>query len=892
MPPTRFLSHLKALFRRGRMEDELSDELQFHLQNEIQKNIAAGMNPKQARYAALRALGGVKQEEWRNSRALRLIDEFWQDLRYGLRLSRLNWRYAAMVVLTLAVCVGANTAVFTVVHSVLLQPLPVPGADDIVLMSNQYPKAGSTDSEWSAGADYYDRMREVTALEDVAMFNFNSQTMESNGIAEQLTGMVVTPSLFRLLRVTPTLGRPFTDDEGEIGVEQKVILSHALWYRLYAGDPGVFGRELRLGGRPFTIVGVMPRDFLFINPEVSLWIPLALTPEQKAGRHANNWYNIGRLKPGATVEQAQAQVDALNAANLERFPQLREFLINAGFHTKVSPLKDLLVKGVRSTLYMLWAGAAFVLLIGVLNIAGIAVARTNVRMKELGTRFALGAGLARVARQLMVESILIALAGGLAGFGLGAILVRALTVVGFDRFPRAQEVRIDGPVLVFALSVSILAGALIALLSVAYVSRLNLTDVLHDSGRTSSSGVRSRIVRKSLVVAQVGFAFVLLTGAGLLLASFRELLRVDPGFATGGILTASTTISPSKYSGPPELRSLMNRSLDAIRRISGVASAGATTGIPFAGDYDENVIFAEGYIAKPGESMIAPLALLVTPGYFETMRVPLVRGRYFTERDNETSPRVVIIDERLASKFWPNQDPIGKRMRLPSGPDLMKTDERTQWITVVGVVRSVRLQNLAGTGNSSGAYYFSCAQTPPRNYTFAIRTHQATAGVAQAMRTAIANVDPTLALFDIRTMSERTELSVSSRKAAMSLAVAFGGVALFLSAVGIYGVLSYLLAQRRREIGIRIALGSSQAGIFRLFLREGIVLVSSGLVLGFAGAAAMRRAVENQIYGVHPLDPIVLLAVGTLLGTVALSACLWPARQAAKIDPVIALNEQ
>ena len=821
-----------------------------------------------------------------------MIDELWKDLRYALRLSRLNWRYAVMVVLTLAVCVGANTAVFTVVHSVLLQPLPVPGADDIVLMSNQYPKAGAADSQWSAGADYYDRMRDVTTLQDVAMFNFSSQTIESSGTAEQLTGMMVTPSLFKLLRVTPAVGRLFADSEGEVGGAQKVILSHALWYRLYAGDAGVLGRELRLGGRPYSIVGVMPREFLFINPEVRFWVPLALTPEEKTGRHGNNWYNIGRLKPGATLEQVQTQIDALNAANLERFPQWREILINAGFHTTVSPLKDLLVKDVRSTLYMLWAGAGFVLLIGVLNVAGIAVARIHGRTKELGTRFALGASLARVARQLMVESILVALAGGLVGLGLSAILVRALAAVGLDRFPRAEEVRIDAPVLIFALGVSIFAGALIALLSVAYISRLNLRDVLHDSGRSGSSGVGSRLLRKSLVVAQVGFAFVLLSGAGLLLASFRELLKVNPGFATDAILTASTTVPTSKYAGPPELRSLADRSLEAIRRIPGVASAGATTGIPFAGKYFDSVIIAEGYVMKPGESLIAPLTVAVTPGYFETMRVPLVRGRYFDERDNESSPRSVIIDERLADKFWPDQDPVGKRMRQPSEPDLMKADERTEWLTVVGVVRSVRLQNLAGTGNPVGIYYFSFAQTTPRNYTFAIKTHQATTGIAQAVRNAMAQVDPTLVLFDVKTMAERIELSISSRKAAMSLAVGFGGVALFLSGVGIYGVLSYLLAQRRREIGIRIALGSTRTGILRLFLREGIVLVSGGLVLGFAGAAAMRRALENQIYGVHPLDPMVLGAAGTVLATVALSACLWPARQATRIDPMIALNEE
>jgi predicted permease len=377
------------------------------------------------------------------------------------------------------------------------------------------------------------------------------------------------------------------------------------------------------------------------------------------------------------------------------------------------------------------------------------------------------------------------------------------------------------------------------------------------------------------------------------LASFRRLLNVDPGFTTESVLTASTSAPLARYVDDNSLRSLMGRSLAAIRNIPGVAAAGATTTIPWSGDTSDGVIFPEGYAMKPGGSIVSPLRLLVTPQYMEAMHLPLQRGRYFAESDNETSPRVAIVDERLANKFWPNLDPIGRRIYQPQNrAEFSKTDEHTRWIKVVGVVRTSRIQDLAGGGNRGGAYYLPYAQDPESSFTFAVSSSTDLSTISHEVRTAMAQVDPTLALFDVRTMEQRKELSLSSRRTAMSLALAFGGLALFLSAIGIYSVLSYLLGQRRREIGIRLAVGSSPAGIFQLFLREGLLLIGCGLVLGLIGSAALRKAVENQIYGVQPLDPLVLGMVIVLLGGVALAACLRPAQLATRVDPLIVLNEQ
>jgi predicted permease len=821
-----------------------------------------------------------------------MMGTLFSEIRYSARSVLKDWRFAAMVMLTLSVCIGVNTTLFTIINSVLLQPLPVPDADAIVLMANQYPKAGVTDLNQSGGADYYDRMRVVTALQDQAMFDTIAYTMNDNGAPERLSGMEGTPSLFRLLRVSPVLGRTFSDNEGEIGSAQKVLLSYALWQKLYAGDTSILGRELRLNGRPFTVVGVMPRDFLFVDPNVRFWVPLAFTAEQKEGRHSNNWYNIGRLKPGATLAQVQSQLDALNAANMERFPKWKEILINAGFHTQARPLKDLLVKEVKGTLYLLWGGAAFVLLIGAVNIANLALARTTLRMKEFATRLALGASHGQIARQLIAENVMIAVEGGLAGLGLGYTIIKALGRVGLDRFPRATEVHIGLSVILFALGVAVLAGVCIALAPLASIFKLSLSTALCESSRTGTGGRRSRMARQSLVVAQVGFASILLAGAGLLLTSFRRLLNVDPGFKTAGVLTASISAPGSRYRNEADLRSLMNRSLQEIRRIPGVKAAGATTGIPFKSGYSDSVIIAETHAMKPGESFISPMQLMATPGYMEAMGIALIKGRYFDERDDEKAPRAVIVDQRLAHLFWPDRDPIGQRMYQPNSIEFMKTDEHTEWLKVVGVVRTLRLADLTGSGYPAGAYYFPYAQSTQRGYSFAISAATDTSAIARALRTSMSSVDPRLALFDVKTISERRDLSLASRRTSMSIAMAFGGLALFLSAIGIYSVLSYLLGQRRREIGIRLAIGSSPAGIFRLFLREGMLLVGGGLVLGIAGSIALRTAIKNQIYGVQPLDPVVIGSVALVLGIVAMIACLRPAQQATKVDPVVVLNEQ
>jgi len=816
-----------------------------------------------------------------------------RNLRQAVRSLMGDKGFTVTVVLTIAVCIAANTATFAVVNSVLLRPLPVPDAGSILVMANRYPKAGADFGYNSSAGDYYDRMRDVHVFSEQALFLTNGQTLEIQGAPERVTGMLATPSLFRLLRVSPAYGRAFSDAEGEPGGDKKAILSDGMSRRLFGSPQAALGRDIRMSGQPFTVVGVMPPGFNFIDPEVRLWIPAAFTPKEREVRHSNSWQNIGRLKPGANAQEAQSQVDALNRANLDRFPGFRELLINAGFHTVVSPLEDMLVKQVREALYLLWGGAAFVLLIGVVNVANLVLARTTQRRKEFATRLALGAGAGRLVRQLVTESVLVAIAGGAAGAALGAGLLSALTHSGIETLPRAGEVRVDGVVVLAMLVTAALVGIVIGLIPSVQVMGARVNEVLREESRSGTGGRRARRVRQVLVAAQVGLAFVLLAGAGLVLASFRELLHVDPGFDVKGVVTAATNVPQSLYPKDTDASKLMDRTLAAIRAIPGVTAAGATTSIPWGGNHNDSVILAEGYIMKPGESLISPEQIMITPGYFEAMHIAMVAGRPFDARDGDSAPGAIIVDERLARHFWPGINPIGRRMYRPEDiNNLLKTDEHTHWLTVVGVIRPVHTADVEGNGSPVGAYYQTFAQNVQRGYALAIKTSGDSGPILRAVRARFAAIAPNLALFDIHTMEERGDLSLASRRASLTLAMFFGCLALFLSAIGIYGVLAYLVTQRQREIGIRAALGCTTGGVVRLVVGEALWLMGAGLLLGVAGSVALQSVVAGQLYGVKPLDPVVMSAVILTLAVVGLAACVLPARRATRVDPVMVLREQ
>ncbi len=824
-----------------------------------------------------------------------MMSTLFTDLRVGLRLLRRDKVFTATALLTLAICIGANAALFSVVRGVLLKPLAMPDSERIVVAGSVYPGAGIHEPIGAAVPDYFDRLRDVTVFAEQAMFRRDDRSVDEGGTPTRVEAMTVTPSFFRVAGVKPQLGRTFTDQEGEIGHEFVVVLSDSFWRARFAGDPSAVGRELRLDGRPYAVVGVMPPGFRPTDDDMELWTPMTFTVEQRSdnSRHSNNALYIARLKPGATLQQAQAQIDALNVANLDRFPQFKEVVINAGFRTVVSRLQDQMVKDVRATLYLMWGGSLFVLLIGCVNVANLALVRTRSRLKELATRLALGAGRWQITRQLILEHLLLAAGAAIAGIAIGSAALLAMDALSVQELPRAQDIGLDRVVVMYTLAAAVAIGLLLGLIPVAATMSANIVGVLREEGRSATSGRGAQSFRRGLVVAQVASAFVLLVGAGLLFASLQRILAVDPGFRTGGVLTGAVSLPESRYSERAARRRFTDEALRRVRALPGVTAAGAADSIPLGNSASASAIMAEGYTAQPGESLLAPAEVRMSDGYFEAIRVRLVAGRFFNERDTATAPRVIIVDDRLARRFWPNENPLGRRMYRPSddGDTPMAITAKTEFMTVVGVVAEMKLRNLADGDDRVGAYFIPLAQEPQDDLTFVLRTDGDPTALSGALRREVAAVDAQLPVFEMRPMTYWTERSLARRRSPALLSVAFGFVALFLSAIGIYGVLAYLVTQRTKEIGIRVALGSSASGVFTLVLREGVLLVGIGLLAGGLGSFMLRRALEGQLFGVTASNPGVLVLVTAMLTLVALTACAVPARRATKIDPLVALND-
>lgn len=832
---------------------------------------------------------GPRRPQLRTSFA---AERWLRELALGLRVLRKDRGFTATAIVTLAVCLGGHAAIVAGVNAMLFHPLRVPEPGRVLLMANQYPLVESRRAILSSTPDYDDRLRHVTVFEEQALYNFYSATIETGGVATRMRGMVATPSLFRLLRVNPAQGRIFTEDEGTLDHEARIIITDGLWRELLGTDPAVVGRTLRVNGREFTIVGILPPDFSFVDPDARFWIPLALTARQRSdeARHGNGWYSVGRLKPGATIEQVRDQLKALDAVNFERTPpNLKKIVISTGYHTGVEPLEDALVRPVRGALYLLWGAALAVLVIGVANLGNIALARSRARLNELGTRLAIGAGRFDVVRQLLVEGLLIAISGAAGGVILGAWLLSALRT----RAPGTAPLHIDATVAGITLGLGLIAGFLIGLLSASPLYTMSLGTMLHQGSRSGTQGRTLRATRRTLVVVQVACSFMLLMGSALLWVSLRNLLATDPGFRIENVITGAINLPGTRFAADDAARTFLNRSLASIRQLPGVVAAGATTIVPLSGNAQSGLIVAEGYVPRPGEPAVSGVRSFVTPGYFEAVGTPLIRGRYFDERDNQAASRAIIIDEALARRFWPGGDAIGRRLFWPSSPSQLTTiGENTRWLTVIGVVRNAKLRGpLAdGTSGTSGTYYMPYAVTAPRDFGYVIRTEGEPTAVVRELRSALSQIDRELALFDVRTMSERTQLALMSRTNAMHLGTLFAAVAVFLSAIGLYGVLAYFVTQRAREIGIRLAVGSTPRAIVGLVLREGLTMAIAGVAVGALGCLASRRLIASQLYGVEPADPWVMLVTTVTLCAIAALACIVPARRAARVDVMRTLS--
>jgi predicted permease len=816
-----------------------------------------------------------------------------RDVRFGLKLLIKERTFSATVLLTLAVCIGANVAIYSVIHTVLLEPLPFDQPDRLVSVFNSYPRAGATRAS-NGTVDYFQRREHIAAFEEVALIQPTGSAVGEAGSAERVASLRVTPSLFPLLRVEPVLGRAFTEDETSDATRFKVILTDAYWREAFGADPQILGKEARISGRPYEVVGVLGpefevpgvRDFRFVVP-----IGFTEADRQLDRWHSNNFGMIARLAPDATIEQAMAQNDALNRSLIEQWPvpNAKQILDDAGYHTEVVGLQDDLVRDMKATLYLLWGGVALVLLIGCVNIANLMLARAQSRVGEVATKLALGAPRARVARQVLTEAVVMGVMGGALGVGLGALGLKLLLGMGAADLPRGADISIDGPVLAFTLALAVGAGALFGAIPMAQIMRGDLTPVFRTGGRTGTASHRAVWVRNALVTSQVALAFVLLIGAGLLLMSFRAALSVDPGFEPDHVMTGLVTLPSIRYQDDVRRRQFWDGLLGEVRALPGVEAASLTAQLPFTGDNSSSVILPEGYVPPAGESVLSPYQSLVGPGYFAAMGIKILEGREFTDADGPDVPNVMVVDEWLAHRYWPDRSPVGERMVDGSG--LVSDSIRPENLyTIVGVARTIKQNDLTTPASEHvGAYYFPYRQQVPGTQALVVRTATEPAAITPALRDVVVRMDAELPLFGTETMTQRIDDSLKSRKVPLMLLGVFAGVALFLAVVGIYGSLAYSVSQRRREIGIRMAMGSAPEDVFKSVVGQGMRMTAVGLVVGIVAALLLTRYIQSVLFGIEAADPGVMAAVALVLALVGLAACVVPARKATAVDPVSAL---
>ncbi|HKX32793.1 MAG TPA: ABC transporter permease [Blastocatellia bacterium] len=806
-----------------------------------------------------------------------------QDIKFGLKLLWKQKAFSLAALLTLALCIGANSAVFTFLKTVVLSGLPFPGADRLVMLYNTYPGLG-VERGANGVPDYLDRRGLTDAFEEVALIGWYGYDVGSEGSVYRLAGEYVTPSYFRVLKTPPILGRVFTDDDAVQGKDHIVILTESLWDEMFARDPQVIGRDLRLSGIPHRIVGVMPDLFGTLDRERKLWVPFVLTPQLTSDdtRHSNNWSMIARLKTGVTVNYAKQRIDLLNRVNLDRFPKHRSLLENARFETKVAPIKDDMVRDIKDSLYLLQAAVLVVLLIGCVNLANLMVVRTSARLKELAVRFNLGAGRWRLSRQLLTESLTISVMGGLLGIGVAAVGVQLLSSLGGRDLPRGENIRIDAGVLVFTLAATVLTGLIFGSIPLLALFKRDLTEIFRGNERAATAGRQVLSLRAALVVIQISLAFVLLIASGLLIRSFLRLLTVDPGFQAENVVTARFSLPTHRYRDDSQRRNFISALLEKVRATPGIGHSGLTTYLPFSRLGNSSVIMIEGRAPVPGELPPTPGWNTIDSGYLQTMGIPLLAGRNFSESDGPDSTKVVLVDQFMARKYWPDGNVIGAKIHGIGDQNAF---------TVIGIVGSIKTDDVAEQ-NSVGQIYFHYRQSVPETMHLVMRGAAGQIPLINVLRRDLQRLDAELALFDIKTMPERMSSSLLNRRAAMALCVVFAAQALLLSAIGIYGVLAYNVNQRTREIGIRMALGAETGPILRLLMGQAVKVTGLGLTIGAVGALFLTRAMSNLLFGISPYDLPAFVSTGVLLSLVTLAASLIPSLKAVWIQPSEALRRE
>jgi len=878
---------IRRVIHRRRAERELDEEIRSHLEMEIERNVAEGMAPEEARLAALRSFGSVAlaKEDSRTVWGLRALETLWQDLRYGARMLFKRKGFTAVATITLALGIGANTAIFSVINAVLLRPLPYAESERLVWLWDtppQLPTAPTPPQLPTAPTslpEFLDRKEQNRSFEQLAAFQSGNMFLDiGDGTRDTPVGLV-TPETFALFRANPILGRAFTAEETLPGRSRVVVLGHAIWQNRFGADPNALGRKVELSGAAYTVIGVMPAGFSFPN-QAELWRPLPIDPA-KLDRGLHYLRVVGRLKPGVTQAEAQAEMSAIAVRLARQYPEK-----NAGHGVKLEPLRDVIVGDIGRALFILLGAVGFVLLIACANVANLLLARAGARQKEIAVRTALGASRSRLVRQLLTESVMLAVGGGGAGLLIAVWGVRWLVSFGSDTIPRAQEISVDPRMAGFTLLISVATGALFGLAPALQASRPIFADALKESGR-ASAGVQRNRLRSALVISEVALSLVLLIGAGLMIRSFTKLNQVNPGFNPARALTIGVTLLRNKYPDDERVASSYAQILERAAATPGVVSVGAISELPIGGSNTSDNFTIEGRPPVAKEAQPITEYRVVMPRYFEAMGIPLLAGRDFAETDTKRAPNVALINEIFAQRHFPGENPLGQRIKLQG-------QERDP-LLIVGVVGNVRHFSLDEPPTPEAYVPFlqdPLSKTYQRSMTIVARTKADPGAVAGSLRAALTSLDKSLPVYALKPMTEYLRDSLSRHRFNLILLSVFGVGALALAAVGVYGVISCGVAQRTHEIGIRLALGAGRRDVLKLILSQGLKLVLLGVVIGLGAAFALSRWMETLLFGVRPTDPLTFAGIAAVLLLVSLVACWIPARRATRVDPLVSLRSE
>ena len=870
-----WMNRLWNLIRYRELDRGLDEELRFHLEARIADNVKAGMSPADARDDALRRFGNstLAKEMTRDTDLFPSLETLGRDLRYAFRSLRKTPGFTVVAILVLALGIGANTAVFTIVNSVLLRPLPFPDPGRLFLISFEPRESSLLMGPSMADFDYLEFQQHQRQFESIATYGQEQVTLTGAGEPVRVGAAQVTPDFLHVLRMNPALGRGFLADEGADGRNNVVLLSDKLWRDRFAASPGVIGRTVTLDGIRHTVIGVLPAAFTFPS-SADLWTPM----EVRLGH--NSWTRpvIGRLKPGVSPQQAQAAFRALSAA-LPMYPNAHRSDYEAGIYR----LHDIIAAKVRMSLLVFTGAVAFVLLIACANVANLLLIRAASRRHEIAVRAALGAGRWRLIRQLLSESLLISIAGGAAGVLLAIAIVPPLVALApAGNIPRADEIGLDAWVLAFAFGLSVITGLVFGLAPAIQATRRDLRQPLSEGSRTATGNRQA--MRNTLVIAEVALALVLLTGAGLLLKSLRRIQSVDPGFRPQNVLAATVDLPDSSYATAAKMRAFHQSALAKLASLPGVEAAGAVNWMPLGQGFVRGDFQMDGGYHRPrGFDVVKPV---ISPNYFRAMSIRLLNGRAFSEHDNGSAPGVVVVSESVARTLWPGANPLGKRISMEDEP------KAGDWLTVIGVVDDIRQKQL--TDKPSPAIYQPYLQVNQpfflSHMTFVVRTPLNPAALAPSIRALIRQIDTDQPVQSIATMGDVIAGITAEPRFLTQVMGAFSLMAVLLSAIGLYGVLAFSIAERTREIGIRMAMGASSGTVVGMVLRRTMLLAGAGVVLGAAGALAVTRVLRTFLFEVTSTDPTTFLAVAAFLLTIALLAALLPARRAYAVDPLVALR--